>query len=89
MNFDDPFEGDETPAQKRKRYTKVAGGVAMIVVGLPLIPFPLPVGGVVTFGGIYMVVNNSKRARSLMGSTLARYPKLGKRVRHLFKRKRS
>ncbi len=85
----DPFEFDEeTASQRLRRNARAAGGVALIAIGLPLIPFPIPIGGVVTASGVVVLVRNSRRARAAMGSLLARYPQTGRKIRGLFARMR-
>lgn len=86
----DPLDTqNETPKEKLGRRARAAGGVALIAVGLPLIPFPLPIGGIVTASGVVVLVRNSNTARRTMGSVLARYPNTGKHVRGFFAKLRN
>lgn len=86
----DPLDtNNETSGERLRRRARAAGGVALIAVGLPLIPFPLPIGGIVTASGVIVLVRNSNRARRTMGSVLARYPNTGKRVRGFFAKVRN
>ena len=78
----------ETAAERLRRRGRAVGGIALIAVGLPLIPFPLPVGGVVTASGVIVLVRNSRRARAAMGTVLARYPQTGRKIRRFFARVR-
>ena len=81
----DPFAYDmETRGQRLRRNARAAGGVALIAIGLPLIPFPVPIGGVVTASGVIVLVRNSRRARAAMGRVLARYPQTGRKIRGFF-----
>lgn len=84
MDFEPLDTKNETRSESFRRKARVAGGVALVAVGIPLIPLPIPIGGIVTAAGIVVLVNNSKRARAGMGSFLARYPKTGKHVRGFF-----
>ncbi len=90
----DPFELDpfafeaETARQRLRRRVRAAGGIALIAIGLPLIPFPIPIGGIVTTSGAVVLVRNSRRARSALGSLLARHPQTGRKIRGLFARMR-
>ncbi len=84
MDFEPLDTENETRGEALRRKARVAGGVALIAVGIPLIPFPLPIGGIVTASGVVVLVRNSKRAHRTMGSFLAKYPKTGKHVRGFF-----
>ncbi len=84
MDFEPLDTENETPSEAMRRKARIAGGVALVVVGIPLIPFPLPIGGIVTASGVVVLVKNSKRARAGMGSFLAKHPKTGKHVRGFF-----
>ncbi len=88
MDFEPLDTENETRKEALKRKARIAGGVALIAVGIPLIPFPLPVGGIVTASGVVVLVRNSKRARKTMGSFLAKYPNTGKHVRGFFAKTR-
>jgi hypothetical protein len=88
MDFEPLDVENESRSEALRRKARVAGGVALIAVGLPLIPFPLPIGGIVTASGVVVLVRNSRRARAGMGSFLARYPKTGKHIRGFFARTR-
>ncbi len=89
MDFEPLDTKNETSREAFGRKARVAGGVALIAVGLPLIPFPLPIGGIVTAAGVVVLVNNSRRARAGMGSFIARYPKTGRHVRGFFTKVRN
>ncbi|MDQ7019196.1 MAG: hypothetical protein Q9M33_08520 [Robiginitomaculum sp.] len=88
MDFEPLDFDNETRREAIARKARVAGGVALIAVGLPLIPFPIPIGGIVTASGVVVLVRNSRRARRTMGSFLARYPKTGKHIRGFFAKRR-
>ncbi len=88
MDFEPLDFDNETRSEAIARKARVAGGVALIAVGLPLIPFPIPIGGIVTASGVVVLVRNSRRARRTMGSFLARYPKTGKHIRGFFAKTR-
>ncbi len=88
MDFEPLNTENETRSEALKRKARIAGGVALIAVGIPLIPFPLPVGGIVTASGVVVLVRNSKRAQKTMGSVLARYPNTGKHIRRFFAKTR-
>lgn len=70
-------------SERTSRRLKAAGGVGLIAVGLPLIPFPLPVGGLVTAAGVVMLTKNSRTAQKGVDKVLEKYPDLPRQYRQL------
>lgn len=73
------FELSEDAA-RRLRATR---GIGLIAVGLPLIPFPLPVGGIVTAAGVTILAKNSRTVKKGMDMVLDKYPDLPRQYRGL------
>ena len=61
-------------SEKNSRKLKAAGGVGLIVVGIPLIPLPVPIGWAVTLTGVAVLTNNSDRAKEGVEKLVAKYP---------------
>jgi len=61
-------------SEEASRKLKAAGGVGLIVVGIPLIPFPLPIGWAVTLTGVAVLTKNSNKAQRGLEKLVEKYP---------------
>ncbi|PHR60588.1 MAG: hypothetical protein COA47_07455 [Robiginitomaculum sp.] len=75
-------------SKKNSRRLKAAGGIGLIVVGIPLIPFPIPIGGIVTVTGLVVLTNNSDAAKRGMEKLKERYPEAPRQYRKFSRKMR-
>jgi len=68
-------------SKENSRKLKAAGGVGLIVVGIPLIPLPVPIGWAVTLTGVAVLTNNSDRAKRGVEKLVAKYPSAPRKFR--------
>ncbi|MBL4616916.1 MAG: hypothetical protein JKY46_04415 [Robiginitomaculum sp.] len=68
-------------SHKNSRRLKAAGGIGLIVVGIPLIPLPVPIGWAVTLTGVAVLTNNSDRAKRGVEKLVAKYPSAPRKFR--------
>lgn len=70
-------------SENAARRLRAAGGVGLIAVGIPLIPFPLPVGGIVTATGVTILARNSRTVQKGVDKVLDKYPDLPRKYRQM------
>lgn len=68
-------------SKRNSRRLKAAGGVGLIAIGIPLIPFPLPIGWAVTLTGVAVLTNNSDTAKRGVEKLVEKYPSAPRKFR--------